>query len=89
MQNRRSGYPRLLVLGLVVVLLLSGAPRLFAATVPGRPPLSHVVAPGETLWALATRYRDGRDPRDVIYDIQQLNHLKSVVIQPGERILVP
>ena len=55
--------------------------------------LTHVVAPGETLWSIAERYApggsEGTDPRRYIYDIQQLNPAAAHTLVPGETIVLP
>ena len=47
------------------------------------------VAPGESLWQLATQVAPNADPRDVVDQITDLNSLTSGVIQPGQRIAIP
>jgi hypothetical protein len=47
------------------------------------------VEAGDTLWSLAARVAPHADPRDVVDEITAFNHLSSVVVQPGERLLVP
>ena len=53
------------------------------------PRLTHVVAPGETLWSLAERHAGRQDPRDYIYDLEKLNNLGPRPIHPGEHLLLP
>ncbi|HLS49694.1 MAG TPA: LysM peptidoglycan-binding domain-containing protein [Actinomycetaceae bacterium] len=48
------------------------------------------VAPGDTLWGIASGVATpGRDVREVVYDIQQLNGLGSSEIAAGQTLLVP
>lgn len=47
------------------------------------------VAPGQSLWSIATNAVPGADPRDVIIDIQELNDLPSVQVVAGQRLVVP
>jgi Tfp pilus assembly protein FimV len=47
------------------------------------------VRPGQTLWAIASAHYPQTDPRQSIYDIQAANHLGTVTIYPGERLLLP
>lgn len=80
---------RMLVLALAVtavfLLLTSADAEAKAAT-----PVEHVVAPGETLWALAATVADeGADVRPIVADIQELNGLASATIQPGQVLLLP
>jgi len=47
------------------------------------------VAPGQTLWNLAEQIAPAADPRDVIVDIVDLNHLQGTYLQPGQRLALP
>ena len=48
------------------------------------------VAPGETLWDIASRRTPtGDDVRDVMYDIKRLNALEGSSLMAGQRIRVP
>lgn len=49
----------------------------------------HVVAPGETLWAIALEAEPGRDPRDLIERIVELNQLSTANVPVGTRLAVP
>jgi LysM domain len=49
-----------------------------------------MVAPGETLWDIASRITpSGDDVRDTMYDIKRLNALSSSALDAGQRIRVP
>ncbi len=48
-----------------------------------------VVAPGETLWAIAERVAPGSDPRDTIDAITRLNALDSPVLAVGDELAIP
>jgi hypothetical protein len=50
---------------------------------------SEVVEQGDSLWAIAQGVSPGRDPRDVIHEIRELNGLRSNLLQPGQVLLVP
>jgi len=71
---------------LAVALLLAGyASWRPAATTP------HVAAgatvrvePGDTLWSIAGRIAPQRDPRDVIDQLRQLNHLSTPDVAAGQ-----
>lgn len=91
MANMRSGIrwgAACLLTGMVLGL---AGPRLVAADAGSAPARQqvHVVAPGDTLWALATSYAPDRDPREFIHEIKRLNGLSSVVLTPGERLILP
>ena len=48
------------------------------------------VAPGETLWEIASRLTaTGGDVRDVMYDIRRLNALESSGLTAGQSLRVP
>ena len=48
-----------------------------------------VVQPGETLWAVAKRVAPGHDPRAVIDQIADLNHLEGSGLLAGQLLVVP
>ena len=48
----------------------------------------HTVNHGETLWSIARHYRPETDPRDVIYEMQEVNGI-TPLIHPGQTIWVP
>ena len=65
-------------------------PSLWAGSASSAGPrLTHVVAPGETLWSLAVGDGGRQDPRNYIYDLERLNNLGPRPIYPGERLLLP
>jgi len=72
----------------LLVGLVNPSPWVGSAAATG-PRLTHVVAPGETLWSLAERHAGRQDPRDYIYDLERLNNLGPRPIYPGERLLLP
>ena len=48
------------------------------------------VMEGDTLWAIAKEHpSEGRDIRDVIYDICRINGIKAGDLRPGQTIMVP
>jgi hypothetical protein len=51
---------------------------------------THVVASGETLWAIAESVAaPGEDVRDVVLELQRLNRLPSAGLMAGQSIVVP
>ena len=48
-----------------------------------------VVHQGESLWDVANRVAPQSDPREVIWTIQQLNHMKTSAILDGQSLTVP
>lgn len=47
------------------------------------------VAPGDTLWSIATDVAPDVDPRDVINDIARLNALDSAELSVGTSLAIP
>jgi LysM repeat protein len=84
-----------LVLLAAVILSLTGllnSPAKAADNASGltvTPTVSVTVQPGESLWAIAGQVDPGRDPRDVIADIVQLNDLQAGKVMPGQQLFVP
>ena len=76
-----------------VLLLLTGlgAALPAAAWGPPQPPVvvEHMVAPGDTLWAIATQYKaPGEDTRDAVRRIQRANQLATAQIAVGQLVVV-
>ena len=85
---------RVVLLALLVGLLLAAftlgrgsesqasdaAPRAYATT---------TVHQGETLWTVAQRVAPGTDPRAVVQQLRELNHLDSAAVQAGQQLLLP
>jgi len=57
----------------------------------GSPPAAEVVtvAPGDTLWDIASSRYPGADVRQKVFEIEQLNGLSGPVIEAGQRLRVP
>ncbi len=66
---------------IVIAALTSGSasPRLVDVT----------VAPGDTLWSIASASAPDRDPRAVIHEIQELNRISGDVLPVGVVLRVP
>jgi hypothetical protein len=74
---------------LIVALLVAVAVGLAARSSHGAgPERTYVVRPGDTLWSIAAASRPG-DVREGIWQLEQRNHLRSGVLQPGERLVLP
>jgi LysM repeat protein len=52
------------------------------------PERTYVVRPGDTLWSIAQRSYAG-DAREGIWQLEQRNGLRSAVLRPGERLVLP
>lgn len=92
--NRRGRLARtVLVLSLATVLGSVVSANAGAGT-HGQPAagasfVTVTVAPGETLWTLATRMSGGADVRSLVSDIQEINSLASVDVAAGQKIRIP
>jgi nucleoid-associated protein YgaU len=89
----RRGRVVVFVLGLAVLLGLglaisNGAG---AALHSGKPEATHsvVVAPGDTLWDLASEAAHGGDVRSMITHIEKLNGLPGVSLSAGQTLRIP
>ena len=98
--NRRGRLARtLVVLSLAIVLasLVSGSlvsANAGAGTEAGPSKagsfITVTVAPGETIWSLATRMTtDVGDTRDLVSQILEVNSLASVDLSAGQKIRIP
>ena len=92
--TRRGRLARtLLVLSLAVVLasvfgLSAGAGTSDSVGAPTSF-IEVTVAPGDTLWSLATRMADGADVRAMVDEIASVNALASADIQAGQKVRIP
>ncbi len=82
----------LLVGAVILVIGAAFAPRAVAGD--GKPTpyrsVDVVVGPGDTLWGLAAQHQPGRDPRDVVAQIEQANDLGSSGVLPvGTVVEIP
>lgn len=50
---------------------------------------TRTVMAGETLWSIANDITDGRDARDVVDDLIQLNNLATASLQAGQQLALP
>jgi uncharacterized protein involved in exopolysaccharide biosynthesis len=48
-----------------------------------------VVEPGQSLWSIAADASEGRDVRDMMDHLADLNELDSVALDAGQRLEVP
>ena len=51
--------------------------------------VSVTVAPGESLWDIATQVNPAQDPRDTIAQIISLNELEGSDVEAGSSLMVP
>ncbi|TDE90921.1 LysM peptidoglycan-binding domain-containing protein [Occultella glacieicola] len=82
----------LVALGLVVAAVLGSLLGLAFPSAPAAPEevASVVVAPGESLWAIAAEHAEpGADVRTLIDQIVELNSLESSTVVAGQRLDIP
>ncbi|CAN5698824.1 hypothetical protein BH24ACT21_BH24ACT21_08570 [soil metagenome] len=54
------------------------------------PPIQHIVEPGDTLWEItAEYYPPSEDPRPIIEEIRDMNHLEGYQVHSGMRLEIP
>jgi hypothetical protein len=92
--NRRGRLARtFVVLSLAVVLAsLFGFSAGAGTTDSIGAPTSFIeitVAPGDTLWSLATRVSDGGDVRALVDEIASVNSLAGASVEAGQKIRIP
>ncbi len=92
--TRRGRLARtLLVLSLAVVLASAFGFSAGAGTnsAVGEPTsfIEVTVAPGDTLWSLATRMAGGADVRAMVDEIASVNALASADLQAGQKVRIP
>jgi hypothetical protein len=85
----RLGSVLLLVVVVAAAVLLGGGRADGGEQARPLPVTYHVVAPGETLWQLASELQPGVDPRDTVARIVELNQLRSADIAAGTRLALP
>jgi LysM repeat protein len=79
-----------LALLLVAGLVMLGSRAAADAPLSGVEVQRHVVAPGETLWQVASAITPrGHDVRDTVAQLVRMNDLPSAAVQAGQVIVVP
>ena len=82
----------LALLGLTLVAFTLGriGSSQAATDAPAHVPYAQTtVHAGETLWSVAKRVAPGHDPREVIVQISELNHLSGSSVRAGQQLLLP
>lgn len=82
--RRRRGWGRILV---VTAILLIATARLAYGSGPVASD-TVVVAPGDTVWSIASAHFPG-DPRPHVQEILVANHLGSPTLTPGQTLRIP
>jgi LysM repeat protein len=78
-------FAKFLVLLVAAALVVGYAARTTHGAGPQR---SYVVKPTDTLWSIAERTYAG-DTREGVWELEQRNHLRSAVLVPGQKLLLP
>lgn len=88
---RRARTLRCLLLALVAVAVFVVAPRAVDTMARTEAPVfvEHVVAPGDSLWTIASQHSGTKDVREVIAAIKRLNGLKTATVHPGQVLMIP
>lgn len=91
MRLTRRGRVVLTMLGAVLAAAIGTVAVQAQASTPTEPPPSQtvVVAPGDTLWGLASTIAQDEDVRDVVVRIQRFNGLESSDLQVGQTLQLP
>jgi hypothetical protein len=81
----------LLVVAVAAAVLLTGGGSAAAGADPARGATATVVTvrPGETIWGIAERVAPGRDPRDTVQAILDLNGLQTSQVRVGTALRLP
>lgn len=92
--NRRGRLARtFVVLSLAVVLASIFGLKAGAGTTQsvGAPTsfIEVTVAPGDTLWSLASRMADGGDVRAMVDEISSVNSLATAELKAGQKVRIP
>jgi Tfp pilus assembly protein FimV len=69
--------------------MLAAAPGAAEAAPHPAPARTVVVAPGESLWAIATRIAPHADPRDTVAAIERANGLRGAEVPAGAVLRLP
>lgn len=78
------------VLVAMFALIAPGISAQASRTVTESPAQSIVtVAPGDSLWSVATRSMPDTDPRSAVRELRVVNNLKGTALTPGQKLVVP
>jgi len=78
-------FARAVVILTIATIAWAGFVRSSEGAAPER---THVVQPGDTLWAIAIEHYGG-DPREAVWKLQRRNGLASTLLQPGVELVLP
>ena len=72
----------------IVVLALVAWGALARPSDGSRPPRTYVVKPYDTLWSIAATHYGG-DPREGVWRLRTRNRLRTTLLRPGQRLVLP
>jgi len=90
--RRLRGLSRLALLVLVLIVAVWVGTRVANATSSSAAfsERTYVVHSGDTLWSISrSAYPAGHDLRELVYTVEQRNHLTEADIRPGESLILP
>lgn len=89
--QRLGGFAKLVVLATALILAIGFlSSNALASGEKSKAHFTYVtVHAGETLWGLAEIHAKGKDPRDWIQSLVELNNLTANQLQPGQRLALP
>jgi len=91
-RRRLRGLSRLALLLLVVIVAVWVGTRVANATsnTAAFSERTYVVRSGDTLWSITRgAYPGGHDLRELVFTVEQRNHLAGADIRPGEKLTLP
>ena len=91
-RRRLRGLSRLALLVLVLVVAVWVGTRVANATsnTAAFSERTYVVRSGDTLWSITRgAYPGGHDLRELVFTVEQRNHLAGADIRPGEKLTLP
>jgi LysM repeat protein len=74
-------------MGILSCLVLAAGLAAHSSSGSGRERV-YVVRPADTLWSIAAAHYAG-DPRSAVWKLEQRNGLRSTILRPGERLVLP
>jgi nucleoid-associated protein YgaU len=86
---RRRGLLRLAVLVILVLIVVWLGVQVTTAS-GSIEPVVYEVRAGDTVWGIAERaYGDTVDLRAAVYEIERVNNVRAVTLQPGDELVLP
>ena len=75
-----------IVLVVLVGHVLARVPKQAAEVAPL---WNYSVQHNDTLWTIAKRFYPRKDPREMVWEIREINGLRTATIHPGQRLRMP